>query len=65
MTVKLLTEYHLQFVSLKVGCTGWSESTIVKMQHCWKSHVMAHIIVDSPEEAAHTINHDVVKYLLG
>ena len=23
------------------GCTGSSESTLVKMQHCWKSHVGA------------------------
>ena len=45
MTVKLLTEHHFEFVSLKGGCTGSSESTLVKMPHCWKSHVMVHIIV--------------------
>ena len=39
MTVKLLTEQHLQFLSLKGGCTGPSESTLVKITHCWKSHV--------------------------
>ena len=39
MTVKLLTEQHLEFLSLKGGCTGLSESTLVKMPHCWKSHV--------------------------
>ena len=39
MTVKLLTEYHLEFLSLKVGCTGSAESILVKMPHCWKSHV--------------------------
>ena len=44
MTVKLLTEHHFKFVSLKGGCTGSSESTLVKMPHCWKSHVMAHIV---------------------
>ena len=43
MTVKLLTEYHLEFLSLKGGCTGSSESTLVKMPHCWKSHVAAHL----------------------
>ena len=43
MTVKLLTEHHLEFLSLKGGCTGSSESTFVKIPHCWKSHVMAHI----------------------
>ena len=41
MSVKLLTEHHLEFLSLKGGCTGSSESTLVKMPHCWKSHVTA------------------------
>ena len=43
MNVKLLTEHHLEFLSLKGGCTGSSESTLVKIPHCWKSHVSAHI----------------------
>ena len=43
MTVKLLTKHHLEFLSLKGGCTGSSESTFVKMPHCWKSHIVAHI----------------------
>ena len=43
MSVKLLTELHLKYLSLKGGCTGSSESTHVKMPHCWKSHVTAHI----------------------
>ena len=30
MIVKLLTEQHLAFLSLKRGCTGSSESTLVK-----------------------------------
>ena len=30
MTVKLLTEHHLEFLSLKGGCTDSSESTHVK-----------------------------------
>ena len=30
MTVKLLTEQHLQFLSLKGGCTGSSKSAQVK-----------------------------------
>ena len=42
MIVKLLTEHHLAFLSLKGGCTGSSESTIVKMSNCWKSHAAAH-----------------------
>ena len=43
MTVKLLVEQHFEFISLKGGCTGSSESTLVKMPHCWKSRVTAHI----------------------
>ena len=43
MIVKLLTEHHLEFLSLKGGCTGSSESTLVKMSNCWKSHAAAHI----------------------
>ena len=30
MNIKLLTEHHLEFLSLKGGCTGSSESTLVK-----------------------------------
>ena len=33
MSVKLLTEHRLEFVSLNGGYTGSSESTLVKM-HC-------------------------------
>ena len=43
MTVKLRTEYNFEFLSLKGDCTGLSESTLVKMPHCWKSHVVAHL----------------------
>ena len=39
MGVKLLTEHHLECLSLKGGCTGSSESTLVKIPHCWKSCV--------------------------
>ena len=46
MTVKLLTEHHLEFLCLKGSCTGSSESTLVKMPHCWKSHVAAHLSMD-------------------
>ena len=41
MIVKLLTEHHLEFLSLKEGCRGSSESTLVKMLNCWKSHTAA------------------------
>ena len=40
MIVKVLTEHHLEFLSLKGGSIGSSESTLVKIPHCWKSHVM-------------------------
>ena len=43
MTVNQMTEHHLEFLSLKVGCTGLSESTLVKIPHSWKSHVVAHM----------------------
>ena len=39
MSVKLLTEHRLEFLNVKGGCTGSSESTLVKMPHCWKSRV--------------------------
>ena len=29
----------MEFLSLKGGCTGLSESTLVKIPHFWKSHV--------------------------
>ena len=44
MIVKLLTEHNLEFLSLKGGCRGSSESKIVKMSNCWKSHAAAHIL---------------------
>ena len=41
MSVKLLTEHHLELQSLKGDCRGSSESTLVKMPHCWKSRATA------------------------
>ena len=51
MNIKLLNEYHLEFLSLKGGCTGLSESIHVKMPHCWKSHVAAHWPIFSQKNA--------------
>ena len=34
MSIKLLTEHHLEFLSLKEGCIGSSESSLVKMPNC-------------------------------
>ena len=50
MSVKLQTEHHLEFLCQKGGFTGWSESTLVKMLHCWKSHVKAQIQYSGTEE---------------
>ena len=44
MNFNLLTELHLEFVVLKGGCIGSSESTLVKIPHCRKSHVAAHYV---------------------
>ena len=45
MSVKLLTEHRLEFLSLKGGCTGSSESTLFKMPHCWKAHVATQFMI--------------------
>ena len=45
MIVKLLTEHHLEFPSLRGGGRVSSESILVKMPHCWKSHALAHMSV--------------------
>ena len=41
----LLTEHHLEFLRLKGGCAGSSESTLVKMPYCLKSHATANIFL--------------------
>ena len=43
LSVTLLTEHNLEFLNLKGGCTGSSESTHVKIPHCWKSRVEAQL----------------------
>ena len=43
MSVKLLTEHHSKFLSLKGGCTGSSESTPVKMPHCCGSNMCSQL----------------------
>ena len=47
MSVKLLTEHYLEILSLKEDCTCSCESTLVKMPHCWKSHVAAELCLRS------------------
>ena len=41
MIVKLLTEHHLEFLSLTGDCRGSLESAHAKIPHCWKSHALA------------------------
>ena len=61
MSARLLTEQCLGFVSLKGGCTGLSEATLVKMPHCWKSHVMAQINVSM----LYLVFHDCLRFNSG
>ena len=49
MSLLLLTEQCLEMLSLKGGCTGSYESTLVKMPHCWKSHVVAHLFMGTQQ----------------
>ena len=53
MSVKLLTEHHLEFLRLTGGCTGSSESALVKIPHCWKSRVTAHMLPFFPRKVSH------------
>ena len=41
MSVKLLTEHELAFLSLRGDCTAFSKSRLVKNAYCWKSHATA------------------------
>ena len=34
---------NLKYLSLKRRCIGFSEFTLVKIPHCWKSHVSAQV----------------------
>ena len=55
MMVKLLTEHHLEFLSLKDGCRDSPESTLIKMSNCWKSHIMAQMICNTNMNFIHTV----------
>ena len=60
MIVKLLTEHHSEFLSLKGGCRGSSESTLVKMSNYWKSHAAAQFysasLQQSPADGTHSVD---------
>ena len=61
MTVKLLTEHHLEFLSAKGGCAGSSESKLIKMPHCWKPHVAAQmtILLDQMAIFTKSVHHHI------
>ena len=54
MSAKLLIELNLVFLSLTGGCTDSSESTLVKMAHCWKSHVTVQTFLTGPRRQSVT-----------
>ena len=60
MTVKLLTEHHLEFLSLKGGCKGLSESIHVKMPHSWIFVVVTQLY--RPRETH--INNDIINVII-
>ena len=53
MNIKLRTEKHLKLLSVKGGCAGSFESTLVKMPHCWKPLVAAYFIVVFQQKSGH------------
>ena len=55
MIVRLLTEHQLEFLSLKGGCRGAYESTLVKMSNCWKSHATAQLLSSLPGSASTSV----------
>ena len=64
MTVKLLTEQHLECLRLKGSCTDSPDATLVKMPHCRKSHVAAQIVSLSLlcTESTIQLNEEALKY---
>ena len=64
MIVKLLTEHYLEFLTLKGGRTGSSESTLVKMPHFWKSNVQVGITRNSAASLCHGSPRLCNEYLL-
>ena len=59
MIVKLLTEHHLEILSLKGSCRCSSESTLIKMSNCRKSHTLAHYMLSRWTK----INNGKVRYI--
>ena len=42
MTVKLLTEQYMEYLSLQGGCTGSSESTLIKNENVTLLEITCH-----------------------
>ena len=60
MTVKLLTEHHLEILRLIKGdCTDSSKSKLVKVLHYWKSHVTTHIREQKYLNIAHVLQDEL------
>ena len=59
MRVKLLTEHKLEFLSLKGGCTGSSESTLVKMEKIVGKHMswLNYVFIISKYISRHRSHH--------
>ena len=63
MSVRLLTEHHLEFRSLKEGCTGSSESIHVKMPHSKNSRVTAQLCCKLPLNTSWDVSNEYPHYL--
>ena len=62
MSIKLLTEHSLEFVSLKGGCTGSSESTLVKIPHCVAAQFMIYWLrADAYDTLGRWVAHSYLK----
>ena len=44
MIVQLMTEHHLEFLSLKEASEARPSLHLSKCQNCWKSHAAAHLL---------------------
>ena len=64
ITVRLLTEHHLEFLNLKGGCTGSSESTLVKC-HIAGNYISWLILLSCTYESALEINRNYLGQFRG
>ena len=56
MIVKLLTEHHLEFLSLNEAAEARPNLHVSKWPHSWKSHATAHILIAFTEPVYHPKN---------